>query len=144
MADMQNLILFHTVRNSGGEFMSQPQKKLKNKENLIHADEFSFEKMKIFLIKSSSSEYKKTRSGCTILLSFKLSQMQMKKLGLNRTRSSKIRKISLMQTNSPFIKLKFFLSKVRPQSRRRQSGHAELKSLSYCDKFRWRIYVSTA
>ena len=53
---MQNWILFQTVTNSAGEFGSQPHKKLKNKENLIHADEFSFEKMKIFLIKSSSSE----------------------------------------------------------------------------------------
>ena len=53
---MQKLILFQTVTNSDGEFVSQPHKKLKNKENLIHTDEFSFEKMKIFLIKSSSSE----------------------------------------------------------------------------------------
>ena len=53
---MQNLILFHTLTNSGGEFMCQPHKKLKNKEYLIHADELGFEKMKIFLIKSSSSE----------------------------------------------------------------------------------------
>ena len=53
---MQNLILFQTVTNWDRQFGSQPQKKLKNKENFIHADEFSFEKMKIFLIKSSSSE----------------------------------------------------------------------------------------
>ena len=53
---MQNLILYHTVTNSGGEFMSQPHMKLKNKENWIQADEFSFEKMKIFLIKTSSSD----------------------------------------------------------------------------------------
>ena len=53
---MQNWILFQTLTNSGGEFVSQRQKKLKNKENLIHTNEFSFEKMKIFLIKSSSSE----------------------------------------------------------------------------------------
>ena len=53
---MQNWILFQTVTNSGGEFVCQPQKKLKNKENLIHSNELSFEKMKIFFIKSSSSE----------------------------------------------------------------------------------------
>ena len=53
---MQNLILFQTVANSDREFDSQPQKKLKNKENLLHADEFTFHKIKIFLIKSSSSE----------------------------------------------------------------------------------------
>ena len=53
---MQNWILFQTLTNSGGEFVKQPQKKLKKKENLIHTDEFSFEKMKIFLIKTSSSE----------------------------------------------------------------------------------------
>ena len=53
---MQNLILFQTVTNSGGEFAPERQKKLKHKEHLIHAEEPSFEKMKIFLIKSSSSE----------------------------------------------------------------------------------------
>ena len=53
---MQNLILFQTGTNSGGEFVSQPHKKLKNKEHLIHAEKISVEKMKIFLIKSSSSE----------------------------------------------------------------------------------------
>ena len=40
---MQNLILFQTVTNWVREFVSERQKKLKNKENLIHADSFSFE-----------------------------------------------------------------------------------------------------
>ena len=53
---MQNWILFHTVTNSDREFVSQPHKKLKNKENLIHAYEYSFENMKIFLIKNSCWE----------------------------------------------------------------------------------------
>ena len=53
---MQNWILFQTVTNSDREFVSQPHKKLKNKENLIDADEFSFEEMKIFLLKISSSK----------------------------------------------------------------------------------------
>ena len=53
---MQKLILFQAVTNLDGEFVFQPHKKLKNMEHLIHAEEFSFEKMKIFLIKSSSSE----------------------------------------------------------------------------------------
>ena len=53
---MQNLILFHTDANSDGEFMSQAHQKLKNKENLIRADEMSFEKIKIFLMKNSSSK----------------------------------------------------------------------------------------
>ena len=35
---MQNLIVFQTVRNSDGEFFSERQKKLKNKENFILAD----------------------------------------------------------------------------------------------------------
>ena len=47
---MQNWILFQTLTNLGGEFLSQPQKKLKYNENLIHADELSFAKMKIVLI----------------------------------------------------------------------------------------------
>ena len=51
---MQNLILFQTVTNSGGEFVSQLQKKLKNKEDFIFEDEFSFHKIKIFHMKSSS------------------------------------------------------------------------------------------
>ena len=53
---MQNLILFQTVTKSAGEFGSQPHKKPKNKENFIRADEFTFQKIKIFLIKSFSSE----------------------------------------------------------------------------------------
>ena len=53
---MLNLILFQTVTNSGGEFMSQRQKKLKNREDFIFAHEFSFQKIKIFLVKGSSSE----------------------------------------------------------------------------------------
>ena len=36
---MQNWILFQTVTNSDREFVSQPHKKLKNKENWIDADE---------------------------------------------------------------------------------------------------------
>ena len=54
--EMQNWILFQTVTNSDGEFVSQPHKRLKNKENWIDADELRFEKMKIFLIKNSSSK----------------------------------------------------------------------------------------
>ena len=53
---MRNWILFQTVTNSGGEFGSEQQKKLKNKENFNHADEFSFDKIKTFLKKNSSSE----------------------------------------------------------------------------------------
>ena len=53
---MQNLIIFPTVTNSDREFVSQRQKKLKNMENLICRDELSFDKIKIFLIKSSSWE----------------------------------------------------------------------------------------
>ena len=58
---MQNLILFRTVTNSDGEFRSERQKKLKNKENLIHADEFSFHKIKIVFMKNSLSEQKKKK-----------------------------------------------------------------------------------
>ena len=54
--EMQNWIVFQTVTNSDREFVSQPHKRLKKKENSIDADEFSFEKMKIFLIKNSSSQ----------------------------------------------------------------------------------------
>ena len=54
--EMHNWILFQTVSNSDREFVSQPHKTLKNKENWVDADEFSFEKMKIFLIKNSSSK----------------------------------------------------------------------------------------
>ena len=39
---MQNLILFQTVTNWDWELGSGRQKKMKNKGNLIHADEFSF------------------------------------------------------------------------------------------------------
>ena len=53
---MRNWILFRTVTNSDGEFRSERQKKMKNKENLIHADEFNFDKIKIFFMKNSSSE----------------------------------------------------------------------------------------
>ena len=53
---MQNWILFQTVTNSDEKFGSQPRPKLKNQENFIHADEFSFHKIKIFLMKNSSSE----------------------------------------------------------------------------------------
>ena len=53
---MQNLILFQTVTNSDRALVSEPHEKLKNKENLIDADEFNFDKMKIFHIKNSSSE----------------------------------------------------------------------------------------
>ena len=49
-----------------------------------------------------------------------------------------------MQTNSPFIKLRFFLSKIDFQSRRRKEADAEFNSLSNCHKFRWRILVRTA
>ena len=54
--EMQKWILFQAVTNSAREFGSQPQKKLKNKENFIRADEFIFHKIKIFHIKNSSSE----------------------------------------------------------------------------------------
>ena len=37
-------------------FGFERRKKLKNKENLIHADEFTFHKIKIFLMKNTSSE----------------------------------------------------------------------------------------
>ena len=53
---MHNLILFQTVTNSDGELLFEPNNKLKNKENLIHADAFSFHKIKIFFIKCPSSE----------------------------------------------------------------------------------------
>ena len=53
---MQNLILFQNVTNLDRELVSQPREKLKNKEQLIHADEFSFHEIKSFLIKSPSSE----------------------------------------------------------------------------------------
>ena len=53
---MQNLIVFQTVPNSDEEFGFEWRKKLKNKENLIHADKFTFHKIKIFLMKNSSSK----------------------------------------------------------------------------------------
>ena len=49
-----------------------------------------------------------------------------------------------MLTNSAFIKLKFFLWKIRAEGRRRKAGDAELNSLSNCHKFRWRVGVWTA
>ena len=53
---MQNWILFQTLTNSGGGFGSELEKKLKNKENFIRGADSSFYEMKIFLIKSSSTE----------------------------------------------------------------------------------------
>ena len=53
---MQNWNLFKTVTNSDGEFVSQLHKKLKNKQNWIYADEFTFHKIKILLMKNSSWE----------------------------------------------------------------------------------------
>ena len=53
---MQNLLLFQIVTNSDGEFVSQPHPKLKNKENFIRADEFSFHKIKIYIMKNSTLE----------------------------------------------------------------------------------------
>ena len=40
--------------------------------------------------------------------------------------------------------MKFFLSKGRPESRRRQGVAAEFNSLSNCHKFRSRNWVSTS
>ena len=51
--EMQNWILFQSVISSDREFVFEPHKKVKNKENFIRADEFSFEKMKTFLMKNS-------------------------------------------------------------------------------------------
>ena len=53
MEKMQNLILFQTDTNSDGEFGSERRKKLKNKANFIVAGEFTFHKIKIFLMKNS-------------------------------------------------------------------------------------------
>ena len=50
---MQNLIVFETVTNSDGKFWSERQKKLKSKANFIRADEFTFHKIKVFLMKNS-------------------------------------------------------------------------------------------
>ena len=47
--EMQNWILFQTVTNSDGEFVSQAHKKLKNEENSIDADKSAFRKWKFFL-----------------------------------------------------------------------------------------------
>ena len=63
---MQNLIVFQTVTNSDGEFGSEWQKKLKDKENFIVVDEFTVHKIKIFLMKNSFSKWKKKRSRCRI------------------------------------------------------------------------------
>ena len=141
---MQNSILFQSVTNSDGEFGSQRQKKLKNKRNLIHANEFIFQKIKIFLRKNSSSKLMKKRRRCRIQFSFKLSRIEMENFWVNPTRDWKMSRIAFVKTNSAFRKLKFFLSKVLPQSRTRKGGDAELNSLSSCDKFRWTIWVSTA
>ena len=56
MEEMQNFILFPTVTNLDGEFLRQPHKKLKNMKDFICADEFIFQKIKIFLMKNSSWE----------------------------------------------------------------------------------------
>ena len=53
---MLNCILFQAVINIDRVFWSEPQKKLKNKENFIRGKDFSFFEMKIFRIKNSSSE----------------------------------------------------------------------------------------
>ena len=58
---MQYLIVFQSVTYSDGEFGSERQKKLKNKENLIHIDDFTFRKIKIFLMKNSLSKEKKKK-----------------------------------------------------------------------------------
>ena len=54
--ESQNWIVFQTVANGNREFGFEGQKKMKNKGNLIHADEFSFHKIKILFLKSPSSE----------------------------------------------------------------------------------------
>ena len=51
---MWNLIVFQPVTGLDEEFRSQPEKKLKNKQNFIRANELTLHKVKIFLIKSSS------------------------------------------------------------------------------------------
>ena len=53
---MKNWILFQTVTTSDREFVSQAHEKLKNKKNLIPADEYTCQKIKIFRMKTSSSE----------------------------------------------------------------------------------------
>ena len=52
---MQNWILVQTVTNLAREFGSQPQKKLKNKQNFIRGEDFSFYEMKMFPLKNWSS-----------------------------------------------------------------------------------------
>ena len=52
---MQNLIVFQTVLNSDGEFGFEWQKKLKSKANFILGHEFTFHKIKVFLMKNSAS-----------------------------------------------------------------------------------------
>ena len=141
---MQNLILFQTVINWDREYWSQPHKKLKNKENLIHADEFSFQKMKIFLSKVRPQSRRGQGADAKFNSLSNCQKFRWRILGLNRTRNWKIRKIWLVQTNSPFTKWKFFLSKVRPPSRRREGADAEFNSLSNCHKLRSTIWVSTA
>ena len=54
--EIQNWILFQTVTNLNAEFECERRKKLKNRENLIHAEEFSLDKIKIFLMKNSLSK----------------------------------------------------------------------------------------
>ena len=39
---MQNLICFETVTDSSGEFVFKREKKMKNKDNFICAEEISF------------------------------------------------------------------------------------------------------
>ena len=53
---MQNLILLQTVTKSDREFGTQRHQKPKNKQNYICANEITFQKIKFFLIKGSSSE----------------------------------------------------------------------------------------
>ena len=53
---MQNWILILTVTNSDGQFVSEPTKKVKNKKNLIRPDELTLQKIKIFIMKNSSSK----------------------------------------------------------------------------------------
>ena len=53
---MQNWILILTVTNSDGQFVSERTKKVKNKKNLIRPDEFTLQKIKIFIMKNSSSK----------------------------------------------------------------------------------------
>ena len=136
---MHDGILFQTVKNSDGEFASERQKKLKNKENLIRADVFSFEKMKIFLIKSSSSESKNIRRRWRIEFSFKLTKIEIANWGVNGKKMWKRRKISLVGRVCGFTKWIFFLKKIRPQSGRREGGDAELNCLWNCHRFISRI-----